>query len=86
MTVFITVISRSPNQVPAYFYNGTEIEMRGEVEDGTSRGEWFILTAPDEAGGEYQAGRLNSGMHVSKVHESLEAAQQFLLDVFGVQS
>jgi hypothetical protein len=84
MTIFITVVSRSPEQVPAYFYGGTEIAQQGEVEDGTSRGAWFILTAPDQLAGEYQAGRLNSGLHASKVHDSLAAAQEFLLDVFGV--
>jgi len=83
-TVYITVISRSPEQIPAYLYAGVEIQASGEIEDSVSTGSWFVLTAPSHYAGEYQAGRLNSGLHASRVHETLVEAADHLLAVFGV--
>jgi hypothetical protein len=82
MTIFITVVTRQPEAVPAYLYGGVEIVKT--YEQKAVRSSVLLLKTDNEYTAEDQRDRLNSGLHASRVHLSVADAEHFLADVFGV--
>lgn len=80
MPAYITCITTAPQQVPAYFYAGTEQVLTMSDSPAALDRTGLILSVQDPSRAQYQADRLSSGLHGARVHETFHDAAAHLLD------
>ena len=82
---YISVITSAPQQVSAYLYSTAQEILRMQGHPGVAIDRTGLVVAVEALPGnslataEYQAGRLNSGLHGARVHETFQEASSHLL-------
>lgn len=84
---YLTIASRSPEQVESYFYSHTTLLLPFTQRGLAARHLQVAVAVTDSTRplAEGQGERLSSGLHPAAVHDTLSDALQHLEDKFGVR-